>query len=939
MTTVEDLKSTLNLPRTDFPMKANLPVAEPRRLEAWKASRLYEQVRAARAGSERFVLHDGPPYANGHIHLGTALNKILKDVVVRSQTMAGRDSPYRPGWDCHGLPIELHVDRSLGQKKNAMSPVEIRRACRDYAEKYLEIQRGEFQRLGVMGEWETPYRTMDPSYQAAIVRQLAIFIEKGLVYKAKKSVHWCISCRTALAEAEVEYDESHKSPSIDVRFPLAEAAREELAERLPALRGRDVAAVIWTTTPWTLPANLALALHPDLDYAFYPVVGGSEVLLVAKGLREAAEARWSSDGRGERLGEPVAEAKGRDLLGLRFRHPWLDRDSPVVLGDYVTLDAGTGVVHTAPGHGWDDYLTGVQYGLEIYCPVDEAGRFTPEVEGLAGKRVFDANPEIVERLRSIGALLSAGTETHSYPICWRCKKPIIFRATEQWFIGLDIDGLRERTLAAIGRVRWFPAWGEERIRNMIATRPDWCISRQRLWGVPIPAFYCSGCGAAILTAELARRVADLFEQRSADAWYELEAEALLPEGFACPTCSGGSFTKERDILDVWFDSGSSHAAVLAGDPRLSWPAAVYLEGSDQHRGWFHSSLLIGVGTRGEAPYRQVITHGFTVDGEGRKMSKSLGNAVEAETVVQSHGAEILRLWVSMVDYREDMRISPEILKRISEAYRKVRNTCRYLLSNLFDFDPARDAVAEPDLEEIDRYALARHRQLVRKVREAYAGYELHVVYHQLVQYCAADLSALYLDVLKDRLYCEPPRERRRRAAQTAVHRLARDLSLLMAPLLPFTADEVWSHIPGSGSSVHLGLFPEAEAVPGDEPLLARWTKLLEIRSAVTKALEEARAAKRIASSLEARVEIRAPAAVLARLREYEAGGPAFPGNLANLFIVSAAALVDGGDTVEVAVDRAEGGKCERCWTYSPKVGRLTAHPGVCERCAAVLEAR
>ncbi|HEV7498999.1 MAG TPA: class I tRNA ligase family protein, partial [Vicinamibacteria bacterium] len=530
-------------------------------------------------------------------------------------------APYVPGWDCHGLPIELQVDRDLGSKKKDMSRVAFRRACRAYAEKFVDIQRAEFERLGVMGEWSDPYLTMAPGYQATIVRQLADFVEKGLVYKAKKSVHWCISDRTALAEAEIEYDEKHTSPSIDVKFALGEADTARLARAHPALHGRHVSAVIWTTTPWTLPANLAVAFHPEADYAFYPVEGSSDVLLIAKALRESAVARWNEGRPG--LGEPIAEVKGAELEGLRFRHPWIDRDSVGVLGDYVTLDTGTGVVHTAPGHGWEDYLTGVRYGLEIYCPVDEAGRFLPEVAEFAGQKVFDANPRVIDFLRQKGALLGSGKETHAYPICWRCKNPIIFRATEQWFIGLDIDRFRERALEAIKAVRWYPAWGEERIHNMIEARPDWCISRQRLWGVPIPAFYCQGCAQAVLTPEIARRVADLFETESADAWYEREAKDLLPPGFACPKCGGTTFEKERDILDVWFDSGSSHAAVLARRPSLQWPADVYLEGSDQHRGWFHSSLLIGVGTRGAAPYRQVITHGFTVDGQGRKISKSM----------------------------------------------------------------------------------------------------------------------------------------------------------------------------------------------------------------------------------------------------------------------------------------------------------------------------
>ncbi len=930
--TASELRTTLNLPKTDFPMKANLSQAEPRRLARWKQEGLYDRIRAARKGAPSFVLHDGPPYANGHIHIGTTLNKILKDVVVRSRSMAGHDAPYRPGWDCHGLPIELKVERDLGAKKREMSPVAFRQACRAYADKFMRIQREEFERLGVQGEWDEPYLTMSPGYQATIVRQLAAFAEKGLVYKAKKSVHWCISCRTALAEAEVEYDERHESPQIDVRFALSASEAARLAARYPALAGRPVHAVIWTTTPWTLPANLALAFHPEADYAFYPVAGSAELLLIAKALGESAGKRFALS-----LGAPLAELKGAELEHVQFRHPWLERDSPGVLADYVTLDTGTGVVHTAPGHGWDDYLTGVRYGLDIYCPVDEAGRFLPEVDRFAGQKVFEANPLVVELLRERGALVQAGKDTHSYPVCWRCKHPIIFRATEQWFIALDQGSptLREQALAAIAATRWLPAWGEERIRNMIATRPDWCISRQRLWGVPIPAFYCRGCGAALLRPELLHHVALIFERESADAWYARDAKDLLPAGFTCPGCGGSEFDKERDILDVWFDSGSSHAAVLGARPDLPWPCDVYLEGSDQHRGWFHSSLLIGVGTRGRAPYRQVITHGFAVDGEGRKISKSLSNDVDSHKLVANYGAEVVRLWTIMVDYREDMRISDDMIRRVAEAYRKVRNTIRYLLSNLGDFDPARDAVAEHALDELDRYMLARHRQLVTRVLDAYEACEFHLVYHQLVQYAASDLSSFYLDVLKDRLYCDAAASPRRRSAQTVLQRLARDLPLLLAPVLPFTSDEAWEAVPGRDeASVHLSLFPPREAV--DEARLERWALLLDVRGEVMKALEAARAAKQIAASLEAAVVVHAPETTLAVLRAHDALSGVFPGNLANLFIVSGVRLEPTQGPLRVEVEHAAGRKCERCWTWSARVGTLATHAGVCERCDEVL---
>ncbi len=932
-----DLKATLNLPKTDFPMKANLPQEEPRRIEAWRKSDLYGRIREARKEAPLFVLHDGPPYANGHIHIGHVINKVLKDLLVRSRSMTGHNAPYLPGWDCHGLPIELQVDKDLGSKKREMTPVAFRRACRGYVEKFVTVQRQEFERLGILGEWDKPYLTMSPGYQATIVRELAAFLEQDLVYKAKKSVHWCISCRTALAEAEVEYDEEHVSPQVDVRFPLADEALAKLLPSHPGLKGKKAAAVIWTTTPWTLPANLALAFHPDAEYAFYPVKGTDEVLLLARALKAASEARW---GKSVKLEGAVSEIPGAALEGVRFRHPWIPRDSPGVLADYVTLDTGTGIVHTAPGHGWDDYLTGVKYGLDIYCPVDEVGRLTSEVEHFAGKNVFDANPLVIALLKDRGALLQSGKDKHSYPICWRCKNPIIFRATEQWFIALD-RGLREKALAEVDRLHsekgWYPAWGYDRIRNMIAGRPDWCISRQRLWGVPIPAFYCQGCGKAHLTAPLARRIADLFERENADAWYDREAKDLLPADFKCD-CGGTSFTKERDILDVWFDSGSSHAAVLGHRADLPWPADVYLEGSDQHRGWFHSSLLIGLATHGKAPYRQVITHGFTLDDQGRKMSKSLGNVVDPQKIVTQYGAEVLRLWVAMVDYREDQRISDEMIRRLAESYRKIRNTCRYLLSNLYDFDPELMSVPEVDLDELDRYALHHHREFVDRVLEAYQTYEFHLVYHELVQYCAADLSAVYFDILKDRLYCDATDGRRRRSAQTVLYRLVEDLPRLFAPVLPMTADEVWSYLPKRGqASVHLALFPERKSA--DQELVDRWQRgLFPVRDAVLKALEEARAAKTIASGLEAEVRIEAPEPLQTALRAYEARSQVFPGNLANLFIVSGVTLSPGG-TLRVSVSPASGRKCERCWTYSPKVGQQAVHAGVCPRCADVLEGK
>jgi isoleucyl-tRNA synthetase len=703
---------------------------------------------------------------------------------------------------------------------------------------------------------------------------------------------------------------------------------------VPALAGRKVSVLIWTTTPWTIPSNLAVAFHPEFDYAAYDLEG--QTVIVAEGL-----AARVSEAVGRPFGAPVAKMKGEQLEGIRFRHPIYDRDSVGVLGAYVTLEAGTGVVHTAPGHGADDFNTGKKYGLEIYAPVGAGGRFLDTVELFGGMKVFDANAKVEEALHERARLWKRADFTHQYPHCWRCHNPVIFLATSQWFISMDKPfqlnrTLRQAALDAIDKdVKWIPAWGHDRIYNMVANRPDWCISRQRAWGVPIPAVDCKKCGEALLTPELVSKAAGVFDTYGADAWYERPIEEFLPGGLKCPSCGEAEFERERDILDVWFDSGSSHEAVLPRWTDLTWPADMYLEGSDQHRGWFHSSLLIGVATRGAAPYRAVITHGFTVDAEGKKISKSVGNDVDTQKLIGQYGAEILRLWTIMVDYREDMRISDDMIKRVAEAYRKVRNTIRYLLSNLYDFDPARDTVAENDMDELDRYALARHRQVVARVLEAYDTYEFHLVYHQLVQYAAADLSSFYFDVLKDRLYCDAANGPRRRSAQTVLHRIARELCLLLAPVVPFTADEAFTLLPGEGpGSVHLALFPDREQA--DDATLARWAELLAVRAEVNKALEEARAAKLVSGSLEAGVVLRAPERTLAPLRALDAAGRVFPGNLANLFIVSSVFLEESNEPLAVGVEHAAGRKCERCWTWSEKVGTLPRHPGVCERCSEVL---
>src|SRR5688572_6955840 len=734
-----DWKDTLNLPRTDFPMKASLQTVEPQALARWADMRLYDRIREARKGRPQFVLHDGPPYANGQIHLGTALNKILKDLVVKSRAMMGFDTPYVPGYDCHGLPIELKVDRELGPKKRDMSIADFRRACRAYADRFIGVMTEEFQRLGIFGDWEHPYLTMGFRYQAAIARSLGKFVEQGLVYKGKKPVHWCIHCRTALAEAEVEY-EDHASPSIYVEFPLADAGAAELANRVPALAGKAVSALIWTTTPWTIPSNLAIAFHPEFDYAAYEADG--RAVIVAEALAPQIE-----EAGGKKLGAPVARMKGEQLEGIRFQHPLYARESIGVLGDYVTLEAGTGAVHTAPGHGRDDFETGIKYGLDIYAPVGPAGHFLDTVELFNGQRVFDANPKIVEALQSRGRLWHHHTFVHQYPHCWRCHNPVIFLATAQWFIRMEGIAkkagnrpLREAAIDAIdNHVKWIPKWGHDRIYAMVAHRPDWCISRQRAWGVPIPAVDCAKCGEAILTAELVERAASVFDEYGADAWYERPVAEFIPDGLACPSCGGREFERERDILDVWFDSGSSHEAVLPFRSELTWPADLYLEGSDQHRGWFQSSLLVGLGTRGRPPFREVLTHGFLVDLQGRKMSKSLGNVIQPQEVIKESGAEILRLWVASSDYRGDISYGKQVFARVIEAYRKIRNTCRYLLANLYDFDPATDLVPVEQLQEVDRFALARYAEAASAVIDAYESYEFAVIFQRLNHLMTVDL--------------------------------------------------------------------------------------------------------------------------------------------------------------------------------------------------------
>jgi isoleucyl-tRNA synthetase len=939
MPKIEDLKSTLNLPRTTFPMKANLPVNEPRQLAEWEEKKLYHQIQRARAGAPTYVLHDGPPYPTGTIHLGTGLNKILKDMVVKSKSMSGYRAPYVPGWDCHGLPIETQVEKELGGKKGSVPPGEFRRMCREFASRYVDQHRRDFKRLGVLAQWEDPYLTMSPQYEAAIADAFITFLEKGYIYRGLKPVYWCIVDATALAEAEVEY-EDHTSPSIWVKFAVAPGPA---AEKF----GPGVDAVIWTTTPWTLPHNRALAFHPDYDYVVAETSAGA-FLLAADLVGPTLDAAKLT---AERVRGPW---KGNDLTGLQFVHPFLDLRVPAVLADYVTLDQGTGIVHTAPGHGVEDFITGQKYGIEAYAPLDAHGRYLEGLPEYKGKNVFEANPIVVQMLRERGALLAEAKLSHSYPHCWRCHNPVILRATEQWFIDLDGEGrgdgpVRKRALAEISKVQWTPEWGAQRIHSMVAERPDWCVSRQRYWGVPLVILYCAECGKRFEDyAALHALVRKWFTVEGADAWFTHPVEELLPAGTKC-ACGGSRWQKETDILDVWFDSGSSHLGVLgrldADGQELPWPADMYLEGPDQYRGWFQSSLLVGVAVRNGAPYRHVLTHGWTLDAKGQPMSKSLGNVVLPTEICEKWGADLLRLWVASQDYTADVRMSDNVMTQLSEAYRKLRNTFRFALGNLADFDPSRDALPIAEMEETDRWMLSRTAELVAQCRKWYEAFEFHRVFHAVHDFAVVDLSSFYFDVLKDRLYTFAPRNRARRSAQTAVYRIARALLGLAAPIISFTGEEVWKHFPhveGDPDSVHLALFPAAHEFDGpvDPKIESNWESLLEFRAEVLKALEEKRKEKFISGSLEAKVLI------FSEYAERTDFLRAYQNILPSLFIVSQVEIIDeskglppkheqfGGWRIEIA--RAEGKKCERCWNYSTHVGESSEYPTVCERCLKAL---
>ncbi len=934
-----DYKATLNLPQTGFPMKANLSQREPEMLNDWENNDIYRQIRNNSQGRPVYILHDGPPYANGNIHLGTALNKIIKDMVVKAKNMSGYDSIYVPGWDCHGLPIEHQVDKELGDRKALLSQADKRRYCRAYAEKFVSIQREQFKRLGVFGDWGQPYLTMSYDYEAATIEEFGKLVMSGDVYKGKKPVYWCASCRTALAEAEVEYAD-HQTPSIWVKFPVASG--------LPAMVGayaqEKVSFVIWTTTPWTIPANLAIALHPDFTYTAVRV--GGEVLILAQDLLEACLAAW---GYRQQDAEIISEFPGRVMEGVECRHPLFKRASILILAPFVTLDAGTGCVHIAPGHGQEDYEIGMKYGLDNYAPVDDRGCFTDEVADFAGQYVFDANGGIIDKLRAVGALLGHSNMTHSYPHCWRCKSPIIFRSTEQWFISMDKNALRDKALQAINSVKWIPGWGKDRIYGMIEKRPDWCISRQRSWGVPIVMFYCDLCHKEVMSEEIMAQVVKIVAAYGADAWFERDARDLLPRGASCPSCQGQNLSKDMNILDVWFDSGVSHAAVLEKRAGLRSPADMYLEGSDQHRGWFHSSLLESVGTRGRAPYQAVLTHGFVVDGEGKKMSKSAGNVIEPEEIISQYGAEILRLWVASEDYTDDIRISNEILNRLVEAYRRIRNTGRFILGNLYDFDVEKHLVPVGEMEEIDRWAMHRMQDVIQRVREAYDQYQFHVVYHTIHNFCAVDLSSLYLDILKDRLYTSKSASRERRSAQSAIYTILENIVRLLAPIMTFTMEEIWKALPaspGRPSSVHLSSLPLVDPHLQDGQLAGRWRLLFKIRSEISKAIEIARKEKIIGHSLDAQVAVSLPKELSEALGDCAA-------TLRTILIVSRLEVLPATDLdkmrnlfvsselegVRVKVGKASGKKCERCWVYSDVITAADAgYPNICPRCQTAVAA-
>ena len=914
-----DYKDTLNLPKTPFPMRGNLPVKEKDMLAHWREIGLYRKLVEAAAANPSFILHDGPPYANGNIHLGTALNKILKDIIVKSKFMMGYRADYVPGWDCHGLPIEHQVEKNLKQKRLELSKLETRRECREYAKQFIDIQREEFKRLGGIGDWEHPYITMDFDYQATIIEEAAKFFLRGEVYRKKKPVYWCVSCMTALAEAEIEYD-NKRSSSIYVKFPYT-GGRSGVFAGYP---DKPIYMLIWTTTPWTLPANLAIAVH--LDFTYVAVETDNEIYITLVDLVEDIMGR-----AGISEYRIIGKISPQTLGTLTFKHPFIDRQSVIVFADYVAADTGTGAVHIAPGHGEEDYETGLEYGLDIYSPVNEKGAFIDEVEFFKGMNVFDANPGVIEKLKELGLLLHTEEIEHSYPHCWRCKKPVIFRATEQWFVSMDSQGLRQKGLAEIDKTQWIPSWGRDRIYNMLSMRPDWCISRQRTWGIPITIFYCEKCREPFWSERSFDNVVSAVREAGADIWFDKDADHFLPEGTQCSHCGNSTFSKEQDILDVWFDSGVSWAAVCKKRSELKYPADLYLEGSDQHRGWFHSSLLTSVGNEGQAPYKAVLTHGFVVDGSGRKMSKSLGNVIVPNEIIDKFGAEILRLWVTYEDYRDDIKISKDIVNRLVETYRRIRNTLRFLHANIDDdFQPGRDTVPYEKMSLLDKWLLSRLMRLIERVSDSYNKYTFHAIYHAIHNFCTVDLSALYLDIVKDRIYVEYRDAQKRRASQTVVYETLIALVKLIAPVLSTTADEMWSYLKNyvPEESVFLAPFPASNKDLINGEIEELWERIWKIRELANKKIEEKRTAKEIGHSLDTKIIIDAPPEDLEALVH-------LGDELKDVFIVSQIEIRPG-QYLDVTVARAEGEKCERCWQYDTNILKDGKFPNVCKRCADTL---
>ncbi len=925
----QDYNKTLNLPTTEFNMRGALPQREPGWVKDWQDKQLYHKMIKNNEGKPLYILHDGPPYANGDIHLGTALNKVLKDFIIRQKNMSGYQAPYVPGWDTHGLPIELKARKKAGVTSD-ISPVELRKICKEFALHYLDIQRSQFMRLGVLGEWENPYMTLKPEFEAKQIEIFGNMAQKGYIYKGLKPVYWCPDCNTALAEAEIEYEED-PCFSIYVKF----AVKDDQG-KLSKL-GIDVSKtyfVIWTTTTWTLPGNMAICLGPEYEYC--AVKANGEYYIMAKELAPAAMKAAKIEDY-----ELIGSVTGKELEYIVCQHPFLDRDSLVIVGDHVTLDSGTGCVHTAPGHGVEDFEVCVNHypQIQIVVPVDSVGKLTKDAGEFAGLTTDEANKAIAKKLEENGNLFAVEKIVHQYPHCWRCKKPIIYRATEQWFCSVEdfkADAIRE-----IEKIKWYPSWGEGRIKNMVTDRSDWCISRQRLWGVPIPIFYCEECGEAHIDDASIKAVSELFRKEGSDAWWTHDASEILPAGTKCKKCGCEKFRKETDIMDVWFDSGSSHAAVLMEHPGLQWPADLYLEGADQYRGWFQSSLLTSVAWKGVAPYKAVCTHGWVVDAQGKTMHKSLGNGIAPEEVTDKFGADILRLWVASSDYHSDIRISNDILKQLSEVYRKIRNTARYILGNLYDFNPDTDSVADDQLHELDRWALARMDEVAKECNEGYEEFDFHQVYHAIHNFCTIDLSNFYLDIIKDRLYVEKPDSVSRRAAQTAIYRILRDMTLVFAPILAFTCEEIWANLPKSSDhnpeACVFNEMPKGKAGDETAEFMAKWERIRKIRDEVNKALENARNQKTIGKSLEAQVTLKADGELYAFLKENEAV-------LEPVFIVSKVVLEQGAaaqttaetEGLEVTVSKAHGEKCERCWAYSDTVGKDEKHPTLCARCAAII---